>query len=515
MLASGTVAGTTLATAQEETKGDSWSTVNTTLGEVEKLTGKNATATENALAKLEEAQAKYDSVFGHEADEYDPETAQIIESAFTAVRAGVESGAVLEVTLNKQIIDKLIYKIAFIKIEEELLEEEVEEAAEWFTVMSKKFNYAQNPSDASEAMAQLEANHSRVAELSPVILDDLRALFTLKVKEEIVEAIGAQSQSPPDNLNAQKFAIEGIAYYRTIQPDVREKLGAEQEETLFHELEEFFEHTVAGDLEEMNAEAQEIEALLLTYEGKETTGIGAAISRMIDLLQLVTIEYNAAVADGEIVDQEEYDETILFLSQATDTFNENREELVGIAEHETDEVEADLASLATMVEALEDPTEVAETVAHAQHELEEILGATGGTVEERDGWYYIDTVRSLLDEVVAEYEAGNFEEARTLARTEAYLNNYEFIEADIAEDDPELMVKIELAIREELVKMIDDRAPAAEIAAHVEEIKTDLETARAVVTPEFPLAAGIAIAAVAATILAGTYYNRRKDGFSF
>ena len=39
-------------------------------------------------------------------------------------------------------------------------------------------------------MAQLEANHSRVAELSPVILEDLRALFLLKVKEEIVEAIG-------------------------------------------------------------------------------------------------------------------------------------------------------------------------------------------------------------------------------------------------------------------------------------------------------------------------------------
>jgi len=63
--------------------------------------------------------------------------------------------------------------------------------------------------------------------------------------------------------------------------------------------------------------------------------------------------------------------------------------------------------------------------------------------------------------------------------------------------------------------MIDDRRPAVEIEAHVEEIKTDLETARAVVTPEFPLAAGIAIAAVAVTILAGTYYNRKKQGFTF
>ncbi len=168
-----------------------------------------------------------------------------------------------------------------------------------------------------------------------------------------------------------------------------------------------------------------------------------------------------------------------------------------------------------MVEAMEDPQEVADTVTHAQHELEEILGATGGEIVEKDGWYYIDTVKSLLDDVVAEYEEGNYEEARALARNEAYLNNYEFIEADIADEEPELMVKIELAIREELVQMIDDRRPAAEIEAHVEEIKTDLETARAVVTPEFPLAAGIALASVAATILAGTYYTRRKGGLSF
>ncbi|MGH9856518.1 MAG: hypothetical protein ACRD4B_01620, partial [Acidobacteriota bacterium] len=301
-----------------ETKGDSWSAINTLLGEVEKLTGKNATATETALGKLEEAKAKYDAVFASEAHEHDAETAQIVESAFASVQAGVESGTVLDVTLNKQIIDKLIYKIAFIKIEEELLEEEVEEAAEWFTVMSKKFNYAQNPSQASEAMAQLEADHSKVGELGPVILEDLRALFLLKVKEEITEALEAQGKQPPDNANAQKFVIEGIAYYRTIQPDVREKLGADQEATLFHEFEELFEHTVEGDLEAMNAEAEEINALLLAYEGKETTGIGAAISKMIDLLQLVTIEYNAAVRNGAIIDQEEYDETVLFLSQATD-----------------------------------------------------------------------------------------------------------------------------------------------------------------------------------------------------
>ncbi|HKZ61195.1 MAG TPA: hypothetical protein VJZ68_02095, partial [Nitrososphaera sp.] len=80
--------------------------------------------------------------------------------------------------------------------------------------------------------------------------------------------------------------------------------------------------------------------------------------------------------------------------------------------------------------------------------------------------------------------------------------------------DPELMEKIELDLREELTRMIDDRMPAAEIGSHIEMIKTDLETARAVVVPEFPLAV-VVLASVATSILAGTLYARRKGGVYF
>jgi hypothetical protein len=495
-----------------ETKGDSWNTINTLLGEVEKLTGKNATATHAALEKLEQARAKYNQVFAEEAEEHDPETAQTIESAYYNIEAAVESDTVLEVTLNKQYADKLVYKIAFIKIEEELLEAEVEEAAEWFTVMSKKFKYDQTPSAASQAMAELEADHSKIDELSPVILDDLRATFLLKVKEEIAEALEAQGKQPPDNANAQKFAVEGIAYYRTIQPDVAKKLGAEQEATLFHELEEFFEYAQKGNLAKMNEEAEEINALLLAYEGKETTGIGAAISEIIDLLSLVNAEYIDAVRDGQIINQEEYDETVLFINRATEKFNAVKPDLLDIAAEETTEAEDDLASIATMVENKEDTQQVSDTVQHVQAELQAILEASGSGEVEIDGWGYIDRIKELLDQAVAAYKEGSYEEARNLAR-EAYLDNYEYIEADIAEEDRELMEKIEIDMRVELVQMIDNRRPASEVEAHVDQIKADLEVARNVVVPEFPLAF-VVLATVAATILAGTLYTRRKGGLA-
>ncbi|MGI0014755.1 MAG: hypothetical protein ACREBU_15135, partial [Nitrososphaera sp.] len=61
-----------VAHGQEETKGDSWSSINAAMGNVEKLTGKNDTATQTALDQLAEAESEYDAVFRPAAADLDP-----------------------------------------------------------------------------------------------------------------------------------------------------------------------------------------------------------------------------------------------------------------------------------------------------------------------------------------------------------------------------------------------------------------------------------------------------------
>lgn len=487
-----------------ETKGDAWNSINTALGDIEKAIAPGQD-TPALIAKLDGAKAKYDSAFREAAHERDAETGERVDTAFADFRAAVESGSKIDVTINKQIIDKNIYKIAFMKIEEELLEEKVDEAAEWFAVMTKKFKYDESPSGASTAMAELQAEPERVGELAPVILDGLRAQFVLKVKEEITETVGALSKQPADTAAAQKLAVEGISYYRTIQPDVKAKLGEDVEGELFHELEELFVAARAGDLEGAEHAGQEAEALLAQYEGKETEGAAAAVGKLVDLLTLVDEEYGAAVENGQIINQEEYDEAVLFAERATETFNDAKADLASVSEVSAAAVadfEADLEVLSGMIQDKADPAEVAEFVEHMILDLQRDFGAGSAAATEMDGWAYIDRIGELLDSAVQEYEEGNFEDARNIAR-EAYLDNYEFIETDIAEEDPELMAKIELDMREELVSMMDDRRPLEEVQAHVDQIKADLEVARAVVTPEFPVAALAASVGIAGTIAYG------------
>lgn len=711
------------AFAQSETKGQSWSSMNTLAGDAEKAF---ETDKAGALAKLDQAQAKYESVFKSTAHEVDPATGQAMDQAFVDMRAAINAGSKIDVIKNKQWIDKLTYKVAFMKIEKSLDEAtstflrnaKVQEAGEWYTVMIVKFKYDQTPSESSQAMAALRADPSRLQELSPAIIDGLKAQFLLKVREEVIEAIGALEKDPPDTLNAQKFSIEGIAYYRSIQPDVAAKIGAEDEAELSHELEELLEAAAAADLETAEHVAAEISALLDAYEGKESTGIAGALNTMKDMLTLVDIEYTDAVANGQIVDQQEYDETILFLQRATDAFNGAKQAMMAVAPGETAEVEEDLANIATLVQNKANPAEVRAIVQHSLSEIEAIRAASGSNADfaanvefirghlekaienknagrtelalahaghpveevyslitvplaaadadldaqlddalvtlaneidtmsasqvesavadingllddamtavvgnkdsdrafnamvmvlllqtaeveyseavengqiieeieyqdasafmhraevvfanvkpgmpaheaeeveeffvelnsavssnaapsqvstvlggiiheldevfslgvedsqELDGWGYIDHIHELLDEALAEYKAGNRAEARALA-IEAYLDNYEFIEADIAEEDRPLMEKIEIDMRVELVQMIDQGRPAAEVESHVEQIKTDLEVARAVVTPEFPvagIAAALAIGGTLAYARVRTSFGRR------
>lgn len=61
----------------------------------------------------------------------------------------------------------------------------------------------------------------------------------------------------------------------------------------------------------------------------------------------------------------------------------------------------------------------------------------------------VSEIRSLLNQTVDAYKQQNYEEAEALATT-AYLDNFEFIEAPLAEKDETLVENTEVMLREQL-----------------------------------------------------------------
>lgn len=251
---------------------------------------------------------------------------------------------------------------------------------------------------------------------------------------------------------------------------------------------------VQTEVSEINAMIDQAETAVLAEEMSDPE-FGGMIA--IAVLETAKVEYEEAIANGEIAEVIEYQDSTAFIAQAEGIFTSIR---AGLPEHEAEEIAEFFEQLNSLTASNASFEQVQTMIDGIIHEFEEALGLESGEEQDLDGWGYIDRIKELLDQSVAEYGEGNAQEAKALA-IEAYLENYEFIESDIAEEDRELMEKIEVDMRVELVEMIDAGEPATEIESHVDAIKTDLETARAVVTPEFPLAAMALIAGMTAFVV--------------
>lgn len=88
----------------------------------------------------------------------------------------------------------------------------------------------------------------------------------------------------------------------------------------------------------------------------------------------------------------------------------------------------------------------------------------------------ISKIRSLLNQTVEEYNNQNYTGAEALA-TEAYLDNYEYVEMPLAEKDRTLMETTEVMMREELRDMILNEVSTEEIETQVENINSNLDKA--------------------------------------
>ena len=74
------------------------------------------------------------------------------------------------------------------------------------------------------------------------------------------------------------------------------------------------------------------------------------------------------------------------------------------------------------------------------------------------------------------YSSQDYEGAESIA-IEAYLENYENIEAPLAEHDRPLMEQTEIMLREDLRQMIADRVSAEQLEQEVNMINANLDKA--------------------------------------
>lgn len=201
------------------------------------------------------------------------------------------------------------------------------------------------------------------------------------------------------------------------------------------------------------------------------------------LLHLAGHEYEEAVANGTIIEVVEYQDAQAFIHRAESVFKSSASRINQNLAHEVEEVNEFFSNLNGAVNNRADSETVETTINGIIHELAEITGLSESQLigeeagaEEQDPIAIINNIKSLLSQLIAAYGSQDYQGAESIA-TEAYLENYEYIEAPLAQRDQQLMEQTEVMLREELRQMITDRIPIEQIEQHITMINANLDRA--------------------------------------
>ena len=93
----------------------------------------------------------------------------------------------------------------------------------------------------------------------------------------------------------------------------------------------------------------------------------------------------------------------------------------------------------------------------------------------------ISAIRDLLNQTMIEYNRQNYTGAADLADV-AYIDNFEFLEAPLAEEDEQLMEETEITLREELSGLIEERAQPQQVQDLINQINGSLDQAEQLLT---------------------------------
>jgi hypothetical protein len=288
-----------------------------------------------------------------------------------------------------------------------------------------------------------------------------------------------------NNSLAKAHTLHPIAeIYSSIEPLIS-KTNSTLNNTLASNLDQLSQVVNTSSPDEFGAQSQKINALL-NQTIQQIIPIEAIsnstfkLSVVSDLLSIAGEEYGEAVENGTIKEMVEYQDGQAFISRAQDVFGQVSSIIPQEMNREVEETKQFFSNLNTAIHNKSSPEVVDSSIRAIIHEISEITGVSeenlGGQAASTKSGEIISEIRSLLNQTVEVYRQQNYAEAEALATT-AYLDNFEFIEAPLAEKDKTLMENTEIMLREQLRQLIQNKVSLEELQQHIDKINSNLDKA--------------------------------------
>src|ERR671911_492920 len=284
---------------------------------------------------------------------------------------------------------------------------------------------------------------------------------------------------------AKAHTLHPIAeIYSSIEPRIS-NANITLNETLKTNLDQFSEIVNTSSSNEFNAQSQKINGILnqtlqqiVPAEIADNSTFRLGI--VSDLLSIAGVEYGEAVENGTIKEMVEYQDGQAFVSRAHDVFSQTTPTLPSSLNPEIQEANTFFSDLTGAIQNKSSPEVVDRSIGAIIHEISEITGIgeekLGGQTVDNESGEIISEIRNLLSQTIQAYQQQNYAEAEALATT-AYIDNFEFAEAPLAERNETLMENTEIMLREQLRQLIQNQVPLEQLQQHIDKINDNLDRA--------------------------------------
>ena len=220
-------------------------------------------------------------------------------------------------------------------------------------------------------------------------------------------------------------------------------------------------------------------AIIVVIPGNEVADIKFNMSTLINLLKTAESEYDIGIENGTITNIAEYQDAQGFVSSANELFNKTINNLNETMANNFTEIKDLLNQLNTSMSNKEDSKQISTTVSNIVNTIPKILDIQAKDLAilvstDIESSEVINNIRSLLDQSIEKIKSSDYQNAETLV-IEAYLDNFEFLEPEIAKHDESLMKDTEVLLREQLRNLIQGNANVEDIQKMVNNINAKLD----------------------------------------
>ena len=288
-----------------------------------------------------------------------------------------------------------------------------------------------------------------------------------------------------NNTLAEAHTLHPIAeIYSSIEPQIT-TANSTLNQTLSSNLNQLSQMVSNSTVDEFDMQAQKVNALLnQTVEQvvPVETANNATFNLMVvaDVLPIASTEYGEAVENGTVKEIVEYQDGQAFVSRAQSVFGQTSSRLPQEMASKIQETNQFFSDLNNTIQNKSNPEVIDTSIRAVIHEISEITGISEESLGDEgtgtEPGEIISEIRILLNQTIEEYKQQNYAEAEALAIS-AYLDNFEFIEAPLAEKDSTLMVNTEIMLREQLRQLIQNKVSIEELQEHIDKINSNLDKA--------------------------------------